>query len=107
MDLCGAPRCTAPHTTDIHVAGNSSILQLPASAGCQHAAPSLGELRTILRGSWLMICGSSNSRIQFMNFANAILPGSIDFTYKWTRRRPTSAARRARARRPPALGPWL
>ena len=42
LDLCGAPRCTAPTTSGIHVAGGSSVLQLPASAGCQHAVPSLG-----------------------------------------------------------------
>ena len=50
LDLCGSPRCTAPTTAGIHVAGGSSVLQLPASAGCQHAVPSLGEIRTILSG---------------------------------------------------------
>ena len=50
LDLCGSPRCTAPTTSGIHVAGGSSVLQLPASAGCQHAVPSLGEIRTILSG---------------------------------------------------------
>ena len=44
LDLCGAARCTAPTTSGIHVAGGSSVLQLPASAGCQHAVPSLGEI---------------------------------------------------------------
>ena len=58
LDLCGSPRCTAPTTSGIHVAGGSSVLQLPASAGCQHAVPSLGEIRTILSGSWLMVCPS-------------------------------------------------
>ena len=56
LALCGAARCTAPTTSGIHVAGGSSVLQLPASAGCQHAVPSLGEIRTILSGSWLMVC---------------------------------------------------
>ena len=81
LDLCGSPRCTAPTTSGIHVAGGSSVLQLPASAGCQHAVPSLGEIRTILSGSWLMVCGSSNSRIQFLHYANSILAGSVDFLW--------------------------
>ena len=81
LDLCGAPRCTVPTTAGIHVAGGSSVLQLPASAGCQHAVPSLGEIRTILSGSWLMVCGSSNSRIQFLHYANSILAGSVDFLW--------------------------
>ena len=81
LDLCGAARCTVPTTSGIHVAGGSSVLQLPASAGCQHAVPSLGEIRTILSGSWLMVCGSSNSRIQFLHYANSILAGSVDFLW--------------------------
>ena len=81
LDLCGAARCTVPTTSGIHVAGGSSVLQLPASAGCQHAVPSLGEIRTILSGSWLMVCGSSNSRIQFLHYANSVLAGSVDFLW--------------------------
>ena len=63
LDLCGAPRCTVPTTAGIHVAGGSSVLQLPASAGCQHAVPSLGEIRTILSGSWLMAAAGAPSRL--------------------------------------------
>lgn len=58
-EMCGAPRCTAPLTDGIHVAGSSSVLQLPAAAGCQHATPSITEARSILSGSWLKVCGSS------------------------------------------------
>ena len=54
LDLCGAARCTAPTTSGIHVAGGSSVLQLPASAGCQHAVPSLGDkdVVSVHAGGW-------------------------------------------------------
>ena len=42
--LCGAPRCTTPVTSGASF--TSEYLQLPSSAGCQHAVPTVEELRT-------------------------------------------------------------
>ena len=95
LDLCGSPRCTAPTTAGIHVAGGSSVLQLPASAGCQHAVPSLGEIRTILSGSWLMVCTSTPSTPRSeLTSRNSSTPG----------RRPSLAPNHARFSKSPPVG---
>ena len=45
LDLCGAARCTVPTTSGIHVAGGSSVLQLPASAAAAGAPSRLPAAR--------------------------------------------------------------
>ena len=76
---CGPPRCTEPLTTGATF--DAEYMQLDASAGCQHAVPSASELRTVLKGSWLQLCGGSNMQLHFMAYANALESGSPEWLY--------------------------
>ena len=72
---CNAPRCT---TTELSggTFADAGMYQLPSSAGCQHAVPTVPEIASILRGSWLLICGASNIFVHAIAYANLIVPGS-------------------------------
>ena len=76
---CGPPRCTEPLTTGATF--DAEYMQLDASAGCQHAVPSASEMRTVLKGSWLQLCGGSNMQLHFMAYANALESGSPEWLY--------------------------
>ena len=76
---CGPPRCTSPLTAG--GVGAGSFFALP-DAGCQHVAPTHVELRSILAGQHLTVCGGSNAAIQFFTYANSYVPGVLDFAYR-------------------------
>ena len=72
---CNAPRCTTPELSGGTFA-DAGMYQLPSSAGCQHAVPTLPEIASVLRGSWLLLCGASNIFVHAIAYANLIVPGS-------------------------------
>ena len=72
---CNAPRCT---TTELSggTFADAGMYQLPSSAGCQHAVPTVPEISSIMRGNWLLLCGASNIFVHAIAYANLIVPGS-------------------------------
>jgi hypothetical protein len=47
-------------------------------SGCFVAVPSLDEVRSILRGSWLLMCGGSNTRVTVHTIMRQLAPQALE-----------------------------
>jgi len=65
------PRCTS--TENIALGAFSGDTWVPDS-GCFVAVPSLDEVRRILRGSWLLMCGGSNTGVTAQAIVRQLAP---------------------------------
>jgi hypothetical protein len=65
------PRCTSAESI---AAGTFSGDTWVPSSECFVAVPSLDEMRRILRGSWLLMCGGSNTHVTFQTILGQLAP---------------------------------